>query len=274
MSLSSDKTLRRKLFSMTALTCFCALFCASCGTVQVQQPPLSEECKAQHSYTASDRYIYPPLQPPGITAYPRNIPDSLILTMSTQGLLESCLANPHTRSTMMLRKSLAKGRTGLFTLNTWQALELRTDAYRVMIERYDRLEAACSSVVQAMTNEDPWAIQIQLSLIELALTRESFLNRLSILEKRQLVIKVLAKHRQKTLYNFDTTLIGTGDGLWLLSSLMLSANDVEFTDAVRSNRLPSLSNFAQGEIGTAIVQPSFEVESTILRHAERFAAGR
>jgi hypothetical protein len=196
--------------------------------------------------------------------------------MSTRGLLESCLANPHTRASLITRKSLAKGRQGFFTLNTWQALEHRTDAYKTMMERYDRLDVVCSPVIQSAATEDAYEIQAQLASIELALTRESFLNRLSTSEKRQLAAKVVAKHREKTHYNYGTWLIGTGDGLWLLASLMLAANDVEFSTAVRteSDSLSSLYQFTQGEIGTGILQPSSYVEATVLRHAERFAAGK
>lgn len=253
-----------------------ALVCASCGTIQIQ-PPSLEDCKAKYGYKASDRYIYPPIQPHGITVYPINIPDSLIPPMSTQGLLESCLANPHTRSSLMFRKSLAQGRQGFFTLNTWQALEQRTDAYHAMMERYDRLEAACSPVIQSAATEESYEIQAQLASIELALTRESFLNRLTTSEKRQLAGKVVAKHREKTLYNYSRAIIGTGDGLWLLASLMLAANDATFSDAVRTAPRDSFSPlylFAQGEIGTGILQPSADIEATVLRHAERFAANK
>lgn len=253
-----------------------ALVCASCGTIQIQ-PPSLEECKAKYGYSASDHYIYPPIQPPGITVYPTNIPDSLIPPMSTQGLLESCLANPHTRASLITRKSLVKGRQGFFTMNTWQALEQRTDAYQTMMERYDRLEVACAPVIQSAVKEDAYEIQAQLASIELALTRESFLNRLNTSEKRQLAANVVAKHRQKTHYNYDRSLIGTGDGLWLLASLMLAANDTTFGDAVRTAPRDSFSSvyqFTQGEIGTGILQPSADVEAIVLRHAERFAAGK
>jgi hypothetical protein len=270
-------SLRRHAWRILAVGCFCA----ACSTVQTPppSPPSYEECKAQYSYNAPDRYIYPPLPPSGITGYPRDIPDSLIPPMSTEGLLESCLANPHAGSSMMFRKSLAQGRAGIFTLNTWQALESRTDAYRVMIARYDRLEAACIATVQSFpppgTSDEARSIQSHLSLIELALTRESFLNRLSLPEKRQLAAKVVAKHRQKMLYNFSNiSIIGTGDGLWLLSLLMLSTNDAEFSAAVQSDSRWGLRGLVQGDLGTAIVSPSSEVEAIVLRNAERFASGR
>ena len=254
-----------------------ALVSASCGTIQQIQMPSLEECKAKYTYNTADRYIYAPLRPHGITAIPTNIPDSLIPPMSTRGLLESCLANPHTQASLKLRKSLARGRQEFFTMNTWQALEQRPDAYQTMMERYDRLEAACSPVIQSAATEDAYEIQAQLASIEFALTRESFLKRLNTLEKRQLAAKVIAKHREKTQYNYDRVLIGMGDGLWLLASLLLAANDTKFSDAIRSEppgSFSSLYQFTQGEIGTGILQPSSDIETTILRHAERFAAGK
>ena len=84
--------------------------------------------------------------------------------------------------------------------------------------------------------------------------------------QRKLVAKVIAKLEQADLL-YESEL-GKTQGLWLISALMLNANDTAFIKETR--RTTEVARIAKG----LVPAHTFEAKAIIISYAKQFAAGR
>lgn len=234
----------------------------------------SASCEAIYALDSPDRYIYRrlPDDPPGTPRFEYDVPEAILDSMSTRGLLETGLGHPRNAELAPLTvcSSIWRCRESMFSflMNVWPAFEKRPDALEECLKRYDKLSVSCEpltrNVKPVLGGRTIFYVQMQITLIEVILTRSAFLHQLSPKVQRKLAAKVLAKLRQADM--FYSSELGKTQGLWLLGALMLYAKDSAFTEETRNNEEVAL--IARGLVGGH----SLQAKSIILAHAERFAA--
>lgn len=236
----------------------------------------SATCEAIYALDSPDRYIYKRVQddPPGTPRFEYDVPDTILNSMSTRGLLETGLGHPRNAELAPLTvcSSIWRCRESMFSflMNVWPAFEKRPDALEECLKRYDKLSVSCEpltrNVPPVLGRRAIFYVPMQITLIEVVLTRPAFLNQLSPKVQRKLAAKVLAKLRQADM--FYSSELGKTQGLWLLGALMLFAKDSAFTEETRQNEVVAL--IARGLVGGH----SLQAKAVILAHAERFAAAQ
>lgn len=284
----SGKTL---LLLFALVFCFCCTTCEENGLtpqeaerekrllalLEIHSEPTkdSADCERTYALDASDRYIYRrlPDDPPGTPRFEYDIQQTILDSMSTRGLLETGLGHPDNGflAPLTVCSSIWRCRESMFEIqNVWREFEKRPDALEECLRRYDKLSISCDPLLRKVKSILGQRVifysMMQVTLIEVILTRPSFLNQLSSKVQRKLAAKVLSKLRQADmLYESE---LGKTQGLWLLGALMLYAKDSAFTEEARSNEEVAL--IARGLVGGH----SLQTKAIILAHAERFAVGK
>ncbi|MFY8000120.1 MAG: hypothetical protein ACOVSW_16100, partial [Candidatus Kapaibacteriota bacterium] len=236
----------------------------------------SASCETIYALDGPDRYIYKRVRddPPGTPRFEYDVPQTILDSMSTRGLLETGLGHPRNveLAPLAVCSSIWRCRESMFgfLMNVWTVFEKRPDALEECLKRYDRLNILCDPLLRServpFDINKSWVVLIQTSLIEAILTRPVFLNQLSTKVQRKLAAKILAKHKQKEMaYQSE---LGKTHGLWLLGALMLHAKDPSFTEATKSTI--EVGSISQG----LVLGHSLAAKSVIVAHAERFAAGK
>jgi hypothetical protein len=237
--------------------------------------PDSATCEAIYALDSPDRYIYQRVQdnPPGTPRFEYDIQQTILDSMSTRGLLETGLGHPDNGflAPLTVCSSIWRCRESMFEIrNVWREFEKRPDALEECLKRYDKLSVSCEpltrNVKPVLGGRTIFYVQMQITLIEVILTRPAFLNQLSPKVQRKLAAKVLAKLRQADM--FYSSELGKTQGLWLLGALMLYAKDSAFAEETRNNEEVAL--IARGLVGGH----SLQAKVIILAHAERFAADK
>jgi hypothetical protein len=234
------------------------------------------DCLARYALDSTTRYVYKrlPDDPPGTPRVEYDAPMGVLNTMSTRSLLETGLGHPNNSliTPLPVCSSIWRCRESIFELrNVWRVFEARPDALEECLRRYDQLTIPCEPLIRTINRKlrptgNSFYEMMQVTLIEMVLTRPRFLEQLSPKLQRALAAKVVSKLRQADLV-YDSEL-GKTQGLWLLGALVLYAKDAAFTEETRTNRVVGL--LAQG----LVLGHTLEMKAIILHHAERFAAGQ
>lgn len=272
--------------------CFCCTTCEDNGLtpqeaereklllalLEIRPEPAQDSvgCEAIYALDAPDRYIYRrlPDDPPGTPRFEYDVPQTILDSMSTRGLLETGLGHPRNSEIAPLSvcSSIWRCRESMFgfLMNVWPAFEKRPDALEECLKRYDKLSVSCEPLIRnvkpVLGQRVIFYSMMQITLIEVILTRPGFLNQLSPKVQRKLAAKVLSKLRQADM--FYESELGKTQGLWLLGALMLHAKDSAFMEAAKNNEEVSL--LAQG----IALGHTLQAKSIIIAHAERFAVGK
>ncbi len=279
------------LLLLALVFCFCCTTCEDnrltpqeaerekrlLALLEIRPEPAQDSvgCEAIYALDAPDRYIYRrlPDDPPGTPRFEYDVPQTILDSMSTRGLLETGLGHPRNveLAPLTVCSSIWRCRESMFGIrNVWPAFEKRPDALEECLKCYNKLNILCDPLLRPIRTpfdiSKSLAVLIQTCLIEVILTRQSLLSQLSSKVQRKLAAKILAKHRQKeTVYESE---LGKTQGLWLLGALMLYAKDSAFTEAAKNNEEVGL--LAQG----IALGHTLQAKSIIIAHAERFAVGK
>lgn len=241
-------------------------------------PSSTTECLSIYALDSPDRYIYRRLPdgPSGTVLFEYDVPVGILDSMSTRGMLETGLGHPRNieLAPATVCSSIWRCRESMFDflMNVWPVFEKRPDALEECLKRYDKLNILCDPLLRKLWYPGiPLDLRsldalIQTSLIEVVLTRPSFLSQLSPKIQRKLAAKVLAKHRQKDM--FYESELGKTQGLWLLCALMLHAKDSAFTELIRQDQEVEL--LSRG----LVLGHNLRMKATVIAYAERFAAGK
>ncbi len=279
------------LLLLASVFCFCCTTCEDNGLtpqeaerekrllalLEIRPEPAQDSvgCEAIYALDAPDRYIYRrlPDDPPGTPRFEYDVPQTILDSMSTRGLLETGLGHPNNAelAPASVCSSIWRCRESMFDIrNVWREFEKRSDALEECLKRYDKLNISCDPFIQnvkpVLGQRVIFYSMMQVTLIEVILTRTGFLNQLSPKVQRKLAAKVLSKLRYADM--FYESELGKTQGLWLLSALMLRAKDSTFTEEASKNEEVRL--ISRGLAGGHTLQ----AKAIIFAHAERFASGK
>jgi hypothetical protein len=226
----------------------------------------SLSCYSSFALNSPDRYIYKrlPQEPTQPVRFEYDVPAPMLESMSTRGLLQTGLGHPNNMeiAPLVVCSSIRRCRESMFELsNTWRAFEQRSDALDECLKRYTQFIFACNLNSDVRIRVDQL---IQITLIEVILTRPKFLEQLTPVVRGKLLKMMVSKHKQKDIY-FESEL-GKTQGLWLMCVLMLEIKDKDFQTLVAQNK--EIEAISKG----LIFGHTLQSKALILSHAERVSA--
>lgn len=125
-----------------------------------------------------------------------NIPPQLLANMSTENLVQTCLAYPDFML-MMSRNSLQQGYDYLKTIfNGFIELEQREDAVRELLKEYQLLNPA--DIINYETPLEKGKFSFRFTFKEVLLAQESILQNMDSTTERELIKQCLNHHEAKT----------------------------------------------------------------------------
>lgn len=188
------------------------------------------------------------------------LPASVLQKISTRGLAATCMDYP-LLSSMLAYTSLQRGvRSQLENFNGFGELRQRSDAAVTLLDRYSRMQATClpDSVRRG-------EYSLIFSYLEMILSQDEYLTRLSPSERHTLLREALTKYAHKKLRVGDVYgIFGLKTTAFLLARLMQTERYAPFVTAVSSD--PLLKTFTTD----VDLQGQPQTLDIIIEHATKF----
>lgn len=211
----------------------------------------STDCNCNFITPAADKYNYPvkpgtPEWNAGGTAGGLDsiyklcqVPQNLLTSMSTIGLIQSLEDNP-CLGNVMLRTNLFQGRNEvLLRLNVSWELNKRNDAAAKIMIYYNQKNPCCAETLN--TDLEKGKFSANWVLFDLICTQDSLINQLQLSDKKQFARIIIDKYNIQLKYPYTFGLSKT-TSILVLSQLMKNAPFQSYIDALQSN--PELNYFA------------------------------
>ena len=210
---------------------------------------LSSSCKKEkpdidcNTYPVpSDTYKYPIL--PGTPAWANlktgdemlqacQIPDSVLPTISTEGLIQSWLDMP-LNNEIFMTNSLQKA-IEYFIENFSGLRELvgRNDAADKLFKKYQSMNPACITTFK--TDIGQGSFTFLFSYIELPLAQDTILNKMTLDQKKDLMKEALQKYYSRIEYSTYYDVVSTDLSLYICARSMRNNQYQPFLNQVNSN---------------------------------------
>lgn len=186
------------------------------------------------------------------------IPDPILKRISTDALVQSCIENP-LKLFQFAFSSRIQGRDELFRrLNCFQELIKRPDGAVRLFERYKLMEPCC---IERMTDAERGDYSLLFYYTEILLTKDSVINQLNTIQKKQLTASIIEKDNIKvTQSSFG---ISRTSGIMMLSTIMETEFYQSYINDVNQNS--GLKTFTQ----TGLLTNS-GIYDIVLGHAKKF----
>ncbi len=219
---------------------FFILFLFSCKKEECYAPLSIHECNCQIE-TATDTYIYPirpgsdewnAFQSSEQMVEAVQISFSILNSMSTYGLIETCLENP-----LFLELYLAGSPQSFYdhyfdTFNVCEVLVNRKDAMHKLIERYSLMCIECIDNNYSNFSGKGGNVKFAFDEIELLLAQEDFLKKISASNRIELGRIVMDRYNKKKNNNFS--LYHKMMSAWVAGRIMNYDNYYEILDLIES----------------------------------------
>jgi len=209
--------------------------------------------------TAIDKYNFP--VKPGTSAWANlksgqemvdacQVPESVLKTISTEGLMETCLDYPLLLE-MLAYNNLQYGtQVQLKNFNGFVALNKRPDAGTLLFNHYKKMNP--DSSFSTMTLIQKGAYSFKFTFIEMILAQDEYLQKLSINERKTLIQESLLKYQAKS-NNIDIYgTFGHETSAYLMARIMLFDQYQPFVNAVNSDQ------FLKGFVTNVLLQSGIE----------------
>ena len=190
----------------------------------------------------TDSYAYPIL--PGTPAWANlqtgaerlqacQIPDNILLGVSTEGLIQSWLDMP-INNEILMTNSLQKGIV-YFIANFSGLKELvkRNDVADKLVKKYYSMNPACVTTYQ--TDIEKGKFIYSFSCIELPLAQDTILNRMTTEQKKVLIKKAMDKYYSRKEYSNYYDLVSTDLSLFICAKAMKNSQYQPFLNQINNN---------------------------------------
>lgn len=153
------------------------------------------------------------------------IPEEVLKSISTEGLLETCLNYP-LFGNFLFHNSYQKGFEGVCKFNGLQELLKRSDAGKCLLKYYKNLDLG------KMKSEDKFHA-LRIEYIEMLIAQESVLSNMDLSERSELIDISLKKLKTKKEKYDD---IYSQKGSYILIGRILKKDNPDFGDYVNKNK--------------------------------------
>jgi hypothetical protein len=238
--------------------------------VPLPAPPPVITCECSNTLVAGDRYIYP-MGYKGLSTDFRvyQVPDSLLTTMSTLGVIQSLEHNPALMF-FGVHNSVLMGRDAVLKkLNVSAELNKRPDMGRQLLNYYKRRYPCCIDSISV--SFDRYVFMTRWAFFDIICAQDSIVNKLTLPEKKEFAKIILEKDNEWSKYpeyfyiDFPT---GRSAGLFLLNWLMQSAAYTPYTAVLANDTalqwLSASASFNSNGMNNAALEK-------LLQHAKQFA---
>ncbi len=197
-------------------------------------------CEPYEAPVQLDVYIYPIV--PGTPEWAEletgeqmvavtQLPDSVIQTISTEGLIETCLDYP-LLSHVLTRSTLQRGvEETLDRFNGFQELSQREDAARDLLARYGRMDPACYGGLE--TEIAVGGYTLNYAYFEAIFSQQTYLTKLSDAEKDKLMQLALSYYAEKKKHPDIYSIFNLKCSAIIMARLMLLEKYSPFLDAMQ-----------------------------------------
>ena len=226
-------------------------------------------CSPYTPSVPSDTYVFP--VKPGTPAWAAlqssaemvavcQVPATTLKNISTEGLIATCLDYPLLFD-MTYANSLQQGtRAVMSNFNGFGELHLRPTAAALLLDRYQRMRAACLP-----TSEQRGAYSFTFSYVEMIVAQEEYLNQLSSAQRRVLLQETLTKYTDKQPYTDDVYgIFGLKTTAFVMARIMQAERYAPFLTALSTD--PALRVF----ITDINLQGNPQTLDVVVNHAKQF----
>jgi hypothetical protein len=158
------------------------------------------------------------------------IPDNILVSLSTEDLLELCLQYP-LRIDILAYDNILEGLDRYSrTFNGFQEFINRDDAADVLLKKYKKINP--QKIEEQKLFKEKFYFMLRISMMELFITKTQLLSRLNQKEKKELLAEFCLKKSQKVVGNklFRFTGIQTSD---LAMVTLLESDKVDLTKGMK-----------------------------------------
>jgi hypothetical protein len=190
------------------------------------------------------------------------IPESVLATISTVGLMETCLDYP-LLSNMLAYISLQRGAIAQFTnFNGFHVLKQRPEAGSLLLDRYTQMNPTCLGGLSTL--QEKGSLAFSFTYIEMVLAQDDYLSKLAAEQKKQLMREALIKYQQKKDRVDIHGIFGLKTTVFLMARLMVFNQYKPFTDAVATD------DFLKVFLADVELQGRNQTLDTIVNYAKSF----
>ncbi|HEX8426755.1 hypothetical protein [Hymenobacter sp.] len=189
------------------------------------------------------------------------IPATTLQTISTPGLLATCLDYPLLFDVLAFN-SLQRGtRAQLEDFNGFGELRKRPDAASLLLERYQNMGPSCLPAGQLQRGD----YSFRFSFVEMILAQDEYLAQLSASKRRTLLREALTKYNEKKpLTSSFYSTFGLSTSVFIMARVMQAEQYQPFLTAIRNDS--DLEAF----VADVVVKDKSPVLDTVIGYALRF----
>ncbi|TGE27587.1 hypothetical protein [Hymenobacter metallicola] len=226
-------------------------------------------CAPYQAPVPADTYVFPLV--PGTPAWAElktgaemvqacQVPDATLKSMSTPGLIATCLSYPLLNN-ILAGFTLQRGtRSVLINFNGFGELSQRPQAAAQLLSRYQLMRASC---VPARSEWGRYSLDF--AYFELVMAQEEYVAQLSSVERRRLVQEALIKYAEKERLQGDIYGgLNLETAAFIMARVMQAERYAPFMTTVSTT--PAVQDF----IKEAQVLGRWEVLAVVVSHAQEF----
>lgn len=189
------------------------------------------------------------------------LPAATLQTISTPGLLATCLNYP-LLGNMLASNSLQRGtRVQLDSFNGFDGLRKRPEAASLLLQRYQRMGPTCLPEGQVQRGNYSFSF----TYVEMILAQDEYLAQLSADERRSLLREALTKYAEKKpLAESVYSQSGLATSAFVMARIMQAEQYQPFLAAVRNE--PDMAAF----VADVFVTGNSSVLNRVIEHALQF----